>query len=244
MSGRSGIHAAIIMDGNGRWARERGLSRSRGHREGAAAVRRVVEAAPGLGIDTLTLYAFSADNWKRPRPEVNALMRLLHHYLRSETADLVEKGVRVKLIGRRDRLPSRVLAAAENAEEATRGGDKLTLRLAIDYSARDAMVRAAELLRGTERPVCSDAFAQALAAAMHEEGAARDVDVLIRTSGEERLSDFLLWECAYAEFVFLPTLWPDFNADHLRRAMETFRSRDRRFGGLSTMPPAAEAATG
>lgn len=242
--GYESIHAAIIMDGNGRWARSRGLSRSRGHREGAAAVRRVVEAAPELGIDTLTLYAFSADNWKRPRPEVNALMRLLHRYLRTETAELVEQGVRVVLLGRRDRLPSRVLAAAEAAEEATRGGEELTLRLAIDYSARDAMVRAAEMLRGSAEPICVERFSEALARAMHTEGRSRDVDLLIRTSGEERLSDFLLWECAYAEFVFTPTLWPDFTGDHLRQAVETFRRRDRRFGGLSREEETSRAAVG
>ena len=233
MSQASGMHVAIIMDGNGRWARSRGLPRTRGHREGANAVRRVVEAAPGLGIDTLTLYAFSADNWKRPRPEVNALMRLLHRYLRTETAELVEKGVKVTLLGRRDRLPTRVLSAAEAAEGATRDGGALELRLAIDYSARDALVRAAELLRGSQDPVCSDRFSRALAQAMHAPGLVRDVDLLIRTSGEERLSDFLLWECAYAEFIFTPTLWPDFSGEDLRRAVQIFRKRDRRFGGLS-----------
>lgn len=232
MSAGAGIHAAIIMDGNGRWARTRGLPRTRGHREGASAVRRVVEAAPGLGIDVLTLYAFSADNWKRPRPEVNALMRLLHRYLRTETAELVENGVRVRLLGRRDRLPSRVLSAAEAAEEATRDGTALELRLAIDYSAREALVRAAEILRGTPEPVCPERFSEALAQAMHSPGVTRDVDLLIRTSGEERLSDFLLWECAYAEFVFTPTLWPDFGGEDLRKAVEVYRRRDRRFGGV------------
>jgi undecaprenyl diphosphate synthase len=233
MSGHGGLHVAIIMDGNGRWARTRGLSRTRGHREGSAAVRRVVEAAPGLGVDTLTLYAFSADNWKRPRPEVNALMRLLHRYLRTETAELVEKGVRVRLLGRRDRLPRRVLQAAEAAEEATRNGERLELRLAIDYSAREALVTAAELLRGSPDPVCRERFSEALARAVHAEGGSRDVDLLIRTSGEERLSDFLLWECAYAEFVFTPTLWPDFGEADLKHAVSTFRSRERRFGGIS-----------
>jgi undecaprenyl diphosphate synthase len=239
MSRGNGLHVAIIMDGNGRWARDRGLPRTRGHREGAAAVRRVVESAPALGIDTLTLYAFSADNWKRPRPEVNALMRLLHRYLRTETAELVEKGVRVQLLGRRDRLPPRVLSAAEAAEDATRDGERLELRLAIDYSARDALVRAAELLRGSHDPVCPERFADALSQAMNSQGATRDVDLLVRTSGEERLSDFLLWECAYAEFVFTPTLWPDFGGDDLRRAVETFHHRDRRFGGLAAQKAAA-----
>jgi undecaprenyl diphosphate synthase len=199
----------------------------------------VVEASPGLGVETLTLYAFSADNWKRPRPEVNALMRLLHRYLRTETAELVERGVRLKLLGRRDRLPTRVLKAAVDAEHATRDGDHLDLQLAIDYSARDALVRAAELLRGSQVPVCPDRFTHALSRAMNAQGAPRDVDLLIRTSGEERLSDFLLWECAYAEFVFTPTLWPDFGGEDLERAVEVFHRRERRFGGLSTRPAAA-----
>ena len=242
MSGQRGIHAAIIRDGNGRWARQRGLSRTRGHREGAAAVRRVVSAAPELGIHTLTLYAFSADNWKRPRPEVNALMRLLHRYLRSETAELVEQGEKVSLIGRRDRLPRRVLGAAQDAEAATEDGTRLHLRLAIDYSARDAMVRAAELLRGSPDPVCTHRFAEALSKAIHGDGTCRDVDLLIRTSGEERLSDFLLWECAYAEFVFTKMLWPDFDGDALGQAVATFRERDRRYGGLSEPTKAAAAS--
>ena len=239
MSQKNGLHVAIIMDGNGRWARERGLPRTRGHREGAAAVRRVVEAAPGLGIRTLTLYAFSADNWKRPRPEVNALMRLLHRYLLTETAELVEQGVRVRLLGRRDRLPTRVLRAAQDAEEATCDGDRLELRLAIDYSARDALVRAAELLRGSQEPISPERFSHALSEAMNSRGAAQDVDLLIRTSGEERLSDFLLWECAYAEFVFTPTLWPDFGGQDLGEAVDTFHRRERRFGGLSAQRVAA-----
>ena len=204
MSTGEGLHVAIIMDGNGRWARSRGFPRTRGHREGAAAVRRVVEAAPELGIRTLTLYAFSADNWKRPRPEVNARMRLLHRYLRTEAA-----------------------------EEATSGGTRLHLRLAIDYSAREALVQAAELLRGSPHPVSSEDFSRALAQAVHEDGPSRDVDLLIRTSGEERLSDFLLWECAYAEFVFTPTLWPDFGEADLIQAVKAFRERERRFGALS-----------
>ncbi|MEJ2539859.1 MAG: polyprenyl diphosphate synthase [Gemmatimonadota bacterium] len=233
MSSAPGLHVAIIMDGNGRWARTRGFPRTHGHREGASAVRRVVEASPGLGIDTLTLYAFSADNWSRPRPEVNALMRLLHRYLRTETAELVEKGVRVRLLGRRDRLPRRVLQAAEAAEQATSAGTRLQLRLAIDYSARDALVQAAELLRGSPDPVCRERFSKALARAIHDEGDVRDVDLLVRTSGEERLSDFLLWECAYAEFVFTPTLWPDFGEAELTQAVSVFRSRERRFGALS-----------
>jgi undecaprenyl diphosphate synthase len=226
------VHAAIIMDGNGRWAQARGLPRTFGHREGAKAVRRAVEAAPNLGIDTLTLYAFSSDNWVRPKPEISALMRLFHRHLRSETAELVDMGVRLSLVGRRDRLPEKVQDAAEAAEEATAEGTRLHLRLAIDYSARDLLVRAAEdlALGGQPAPFDRDVFAAALGRAMGETEPARDVDVLIRTSGEQRLSDFLLWECAYAEFVFTERLWPDFDTDDFAACMREFRGRDRRYG--------------
>jgi undecaprenyl diphosphate synthase len=239
---KSGTHAAIIMDGNGRWAQARGLPRTFGHREGAKAVRRVVEAAPDLGITTLTLYAFSSDNWVRPKPEVAALMRLFHRHLRTETAEMVEKGVRLSLVGRRDRLPKKLVQAAAATEEATREGARLHLRLAIDYSARDLLVRTAETLandhivRGIENPPTwtREEFAEMLGRVMHQENPAGDVDVLIRSSGEKRLSDFLLWECAYAELVFTDTLWPDFGGDHLAAAMREFRGRDRRYGAVSS----------
>ncbi len=226
------VHAAVIMDGNGRWAQARGLPRTFGHREGAKTVRRAVEAAPNLGIDTLTLYAFSSDNWVRPKPEISALMRLFHRHLRSETAELVDMGVRLSLVGRRDRLPRKVQDAAASAEEATAGGTRLHLRLAIDYSARDLLVRAADELasNGLRPPFGRDSFAEALGRAMGEDEPARDVDVLIRTSGEQRLSDFLLWECAYAEFVFTDRLWPDFDAEDFAACMREFRGRDRRYG--------------
>jgi len=221
------LHVAIIMDGNGRWARSRGLPRIAGHRAGADALRRVVEAAPSLGVATLTIYAFSSDNWKRPRDEVNGLMRLFRSYLRREQAECVEKGVRVSIIGRRDRLPPLLLPAMEECEEATRHCRKLHLRIAVDYSARDRMVDAA---RRFPRHGTREAFAKLLGAA--------DVDLLIRTGGEQRLSDFLLWECAYAEFVFTPTMWPDFDAAALRGALAEFHSRERRFG---TVPVLSQA---
>jgi len=225
------VHAAIIMDGNGRWAQARGLPRTFGHREGAKTVRRVVEASPDLGIDTLTLYAFSSDNWVRPKLEIAALMRLFHRHLRSETAELVDTGVRLSLVGRRDRLPSKVRDTAAAAEEATAGGTRLHLRLAIDYSSRDLLVGAAEHLATTaDPPFDRSDFAVALGHVMGDESTARDVDVLIRTSGEQRLSDFLLWECAYAEFVFTDRLWPDFDGDDLAACMREFRGRDRRYG--------------
>ncbi|MEM1041636.1 MAG: di-trans,poly-cis-decaprenylcistransferase [Bacteroidota bacterium] len=223
------LHAALIMDGNGRWATAQGLARTAGHRAGVETVRRIVEAAPELGVGTLTLYAFSSDNWKRPWTEVAALMALLRRYLRAEAPKLKREGVRLCVIGRRDRLPGAVRAAIARAEWETRGGQRLALRIAVDYSARDALCRAAGRLRPDPT---RDAFAGALAEAMHSP-AAPDVDLLLRTGGEQRLSDFLLWECAYAELVFTPTLWPDFTAADLGAAVADFRRRDRRFGGLS-----------
>ena len=223
-----GMHAALIMDGNGRWATLRGLPRVAGHREGAQAVRRVVEAAPGLGIGTLTLYAFSSDNWGRPPREVSALMRLFRAYLASETARCVETGVRLRVIGRRDRLGGALLRQIQAAEAATRDGTRLLLRIAIDYSARDALLRAAALAGGKE--VDRDAFAALLGRALGDEEPAPDVDLLIRTGGEQRLSDFLLWECAYAELFFTPRMWPDFGAAALGEAVDWFHRRDRRFG--------------
>jgi undecaprenyl diphosphate synthase len=213
-----GIHAAIIMDGNGRWAQERGLPRVAGHRAGAEAVRRVVKASPELGITGLTLYAFSSDNWRRPESEVTTLMSLLNRYLRSEADELRDSGVRLSIIGRRDRLPASVVESIEWAEMRTYGGRRLHLRIAVDYSARDAILSAAI---SAKEGVSRESIAQSLAP---------DVDLLIRTGGEQRLSDFLLWECAYAELVFMPRMWPDFDAADLRRAMEEFGRRQRRFG--------------
>jgi len=209
------------MDGNGRWASTRGLPRVAGHRSGAEALRRTVEAAPDLGIGMLTVYAFSSDNWRRPQPEVSALMKMFHTYLRREQAKCVDKGVRVSVVGRRDRLPRLLLPVIDECESATFEGKKLHLRLAIDYSSRDAILAAARALEGeATREALSDALG------------AQDVDVLIRTGGEQRLSDFLLWECAYAELVFTPVMWPDFAASDLAAAMAEFRSRERRFGAL------------
>jgi undecaprenyl diphosphate synthase len=227
-------HVAIIMDGNGRWATARGMPRAAGHREGAEAVRRVVEAAPELGVDTLTLYAFSSDNWNRPPREVAALMHLFRAYLRSEIRKLTENGVRLSVIGRRDRLQLGLRSAIEDAERRTAGGTRLHLRLAIDYSARDVIARAAALYSATET-LSRERFAELLANAYSPGGAgcARDVDLLVRTGGERRLSDFLLWECAYAELHFTDLMWPDFGADALAAAIEDFKSRERRFGGLS-----------
>jgi undecaprenyl diphosphate synthase len=225
-------HVAIIMDGNGRWATQRGQPRAAGHLAGARAVRRVVDAAARLGIPTLTLYAFSADNWRRPEPEVLGLMRLFRRYLLGETARCVANGVRVSVIGRRDRLDPALCHTIAGTEEATRQGTRLRLRIAVDYSARDAILSAAAATPAPHQEPRAD-FAARLGAAMHDDGAATDVDLLIRTGGEQRLSDFLLWECAYAELWFSPVMWPDFAAEHLEHALADFTARDRRFGALT-----------
>jgi undecaprenyl diphosphate synthase len=224
-----GLHVAIIMDGNGRWAQARGRRREWGHRHGAKSVRRVVEAAPDLGIGILTLYAFSSDNWQRPEREVRMLMRLFKRYLHSEIGELRENGVRLKVVGRRDRLAPDLLRSIDSAEAETAGGRRLLLRLAVDYSSKDMLV---EALRRAEHPESLDReeLTRLLGEAMHADGPSPDVDLLIRTGGEQRLSDFLLWECAYAELDFTPRMWPDFNKDDLAAAVHEYHSRDRRFG--------------
>ena len=225
------MHVAIIMDGNGRWAERRGLARSAGHRAGARAVRRIVEAAARTSLNVLTLYAFSADNWTRPAQEVTSLMRLLKRYLVSETARCLDNGVRLSVIGRRDRLSADLVRTIENTEHLTSRGEGLQLRLAIDYSARESITRAAALMRG---PECSQReFERCLADAVNSDVHA-PVDLLIRTGGERRLSDFLLWESAYAELVFSRTMWPDFGVDELKAAVRDFHGRQRRFGGVPT----------
>jgi undecaprenyl diphosphate synthase len=230
-----GLHVAIIMDGNGRWAQARGLPRRAGHRAGATAVRKVVEAAPARGIDVLTLYAFSADNWRRPRPEVGALLRLMENYLRTEVGSCVEQGIRVEVLGRRDRLPQRLRGAITTAEGATAEGSVLRLRLAVDYSARDAIVAAAA--HGPRGP---EEFARRLDPGSGHP--APDVDLVIRTGGEQRLSDFLLWESAYAELYFTDLAWPDFDAVALDLALAEFGRRQRRFGGLESVTRTAAAS--
>ena len=223
----AGLHTGIIMDGNGRWAELTGRSRCRGHVEGARVVRAVVEGAPPLGIGVLTLYAFSTDNWKRPATEVRSLMRLLRVFLRSETERCLEHGVRVEVIGRRDRLPPVVVREMVAAEGMTARGDRLLLRLAIDYSGRDAILAAA--LAG---PTSRREFAWNLDRAVHARTPVPDVDLLVRTGGERRLSDFMLWESAYAELLFTDTPWPAFTVRDLESAVKEFHRRDRRFGGL------------
>jgi undecaprenyl diphosphate synthase len=218
------LHVAIIMDGNGRWAQARGLPRVAGHRAGADAVRRVVESAPGLGIGALTLYSFSSDNWRRPPTEVKALMGLFHAYLRMETGRCVAEGVRIRMIGRRDRLAPSLQKAVAETEAVTRDGRTLEVRIAIDYSSRDAILRAAGKLRKSV-PASREEFARMI-------GDAPDVDLLIRTGGEQRLSDFLLWECAYAELFFTPRMWPEYGRADLEAAVAEFYARERRFGRI------------
>ena len=231
------IHAAIIMDGSGRWAAARGLPRSAGHYEGVETVRRTVQAAPALGIGTLTLHAFSSDNWQRPACEVRELMDIFEEFLRASVAAWVDAGIRASVIGRRDRLEPALVAAIEAAEAATQEGRQLHLRLAIDYSARDAIFCAARSLGNCEAATPAQ-FTRLLAGVNHDGTPVPDLDLLIRTGGEQRLSDFMLWECAYAELVFTDRMWPDFEAADLEAAVREFRSRHRRFGRVPETVPA------
>jgi len=219
------------MDGNGRWAAARGRPRIAGHRRGARSVRRVVEASPEFGITTLTLYAFSSDNWGRPADEVAGLMDLFLGYLRRECQRCVDSGVRLSVIGRRDRLGPALIEAIERTEARTAAGSTLHLRLAVDYSARDAIVRAAAGLRDARVPSVEE-FSRRINEATHSAPCTPDVDLLIRTSGERRLSDFLLWESAYAELLFTACPWPEFGKRELGGAIREFHRRERRFGRL------------
>jgi undecaprenyl diphosphate synthase len=224
------LHVAIIMDGNGRWATARGLPRTAGHRAGVDTVRRVCEAAPELGVATLTLFAFSADNWRRPPAAVSALLGLLRHYLRTEIARLVDSGIRLSIIGRRDRLPDGLAEDLADAEAATMAGQALHLRVALDYSSRDAILQAVAVTQ-TAQELTRESFGRLLSGS-----GGGDVDLLIRTGGEKRLSDFLLWECAYAELCFTERMWPDFDGDDLAAAVNDFRGRERRFGAVGKAP--------
>src|SRR5579863_3988695 len=225
----SKLHVAILLDGNGRWAASRGLMRSEGHRAGVEAVRRVVRAAPSLGIGRLTLFAFSSNNWERPASEVLSLLGLLEEFLRAEAANCAQEGVRLRILGRRDRIPPSLVEAINLAECMTQSGSRLDLRIALDYSSRDAILRAAcWMLSSLE--VSEREFSRRLGDVTHAGGPASDVDLLIRTGGERRLSDFMLWECAYAELLFTPRMWPEFEAADLAAAVQDFLGRERRFG--------------
>jgi undecaprenyl diphosphate synthase len=237
-----GLHLAMIMDGNGRWATRRGLPRVAGHRAGVGTVRRVVEHAPDLGIGTLTLYAFSSDNWRRPADEVQSIFWLLRAYLRLEAEKLRQRGARLEVIGRRDRLPGRLQREITQAEGTTAAGRRLLLRVAIDYSSRDAITRALAGVTTTlsiDHPPSARQLERMLTRALTAESG--EVDLLIRTGGEKRLSDFLLWESAYAELLFTDRMWPDFSAADLDAALGEFNRRERRFGRIPADTPNSTA---
>ncbi len=241
MSGSEGLppsprHVAVIMDGNGRWAKARGLPRTAGHRKGIESVRTVIEAARELGVEYLTLYGFSSENWRRPEGEVLDLMHLLRFYLRSEIAELHRNGIRLRVIGDRNRLAPDIVSMIANAEELTRGNKVLNLTIALSYGGRAEIARAAaqlarEVLAGA---VSADGIDEETFAARLYTADIPDPDLLVRTSGEKRISNFLLWQCAYAELVFTDTLWPDFGKRDLEDAIQEFRRRDRRFGAVNS----------
>jgi undecaprenyl diphosphate synthase len=233
------MHIAIIMDGNGRWATQRGLPRTAGHIEGAKAVRAAVEMAARAKVRTLTLYAFSAANWARPTAEISALMRLFGQYLFTETRRCVEQSIRVNIIGRRDRLSENLLKSIEQSERSSAAGTGMHLRIAVDYSSQYSIVQAAQRA-AREQPgveLSNDEFQRLLQEADHSSGAAGPVDLLIRTGNERRLSDFLLWECAFAELHFSECLWPDFDEKRFNDALEDYGSRQRRFGAIAAKAP-------
>ena len=228
-------HVAIIMDGNGRWAEARGLPRFAGHTAGVEAVRRTVRASIELGIQYLTIYSFSTENWTRPDAEVKFLMGLMRRFIRSDLAELHKNGVRIRMLGERERVDVDLLALMDEAQELTSANTALTLIIAFNYGGRAEIAKAARSLAekvADGRMQLDDVTADALAAAL-DTSDLPDPDLLIRTSGEERLSNFLLWQLAYAEFLFLDALWPDFDKAHLERALQEYRARDRRYGGLT-----------
>ncbi len=230
-------HVAIIMDGNGRWARGRGLPRTAGHQKGIESVKRAVEAAGDLGIEYLTLFGFSSENWSRPQDEVSELMRLLRYYLRSETAELHKNGVRLRIIGDRTRFDGDIVEMLDNAERLMAENTRINLTIALNYGGRQDVMQAAGQLaehawkqnRKLEPQEIEALFPQFLMTA-----GMPDPDLMIRTSGEQRISNFLIWQCAYAEFYFSETLWPDFGKADLQEALKAYAARDRRFGALST----------
>jgi len=226
------VHVAIIMDGNGRWATQRCLPRTAGHRAGAKVVDTVVAAAARRGIDTLTLYAFSSDNWSRPTAEVSALFTLLRRHLLTQTQRCLERSIRINVIGRRDRLGAGLRQLIERSEGATAHCSGMHLRIAIDYSAQHSLLETCRRLR-FDPDVDKSRFAERLAEVDHAAVTTPNVDLLIRTGGEKRLSDFLLWECAYAELHFVESLWPDFGEPAFEEALAEYARRDRRFGRLT-----------
>jgi undecaprenyl diphosphate synthase len=237
LAGRVPLHVALLIDGNGRWARARTLPRYRGHAPGMKAVRDVVEGAIDAGVQILTLYAFSQENWNRPRPEISALMMLLERYLIKERTELAERGVEVRIFGDLERLPTRQRTAITEMERVTCGGRQLRLNLMISYSGRSELVRAASRLAervraGTLSPEEIDETA--LAGELYTAGMS-DPDLLIRTSGEQRISNFMLWQLAYTELFLSTVLWPDFRREHLFEAIHDFQKRERRFGRVTAV---------
>ena len=230
------LHVAIIMDGNGRWAAGRGLPRTLGHKSGMDAVRRAIKAARQQNLGYLTLYSFSSENWRRPKLEVSELMQLLRFYLRSELASLHKEGIRIKIIGERRALPADILDMIEHAEELTQDNKTLTLTLALSYGGRQEITAAARgLAKAVERgELKPEAIDEHVMQSFLFTGGTPDPDLVIRTSGEKRISNFLLWQSAYAEYVFLDVLWPDFDATHMEAALDEFRRRDRRYGGAES----------
>ena len=227
-------HVAIIMDGNGRWAKARGLPRVAGHRRGADAVRRVVRGAGELGIPVLTLFAFSTENWTRPADEVNDLMGLLRHYLRNELDELHKNGAKLRVIGNREGLAADIVRDISDAENMTRSNSRIDVNICINYGARAEILQA---IRSLARQVAAgelsaDRIDEDLFEGELLTAGVPDPDLLIRTSGEQRISNFMLWQCAYAELVFVDTLWPDFGKEHLEQAIAEFRRRERRYGGV------------
>ncbi len=227
-------HVAIIMDGNGRWAKARGLPRVAGHRRGADAVRRVVRGAGELGVPVLTLFAFSTENWTRPADEVSDLMGLLRHYLRNELEELHRNGARLRVVGNRDGLAADIVRDISDAERLTAGNTRIDVNICINYGARDEILRATRSL--ARQVAAGEIRADEIDEARFERelltAGLPDPDLLIRTSGEQRISNFLLWQSAYAELVFVDTLWPDFGKEHLEQAIAEFRRRERRYGGV------------
>lgn len=228
------LHVAIIMDGNGRWAAARGLPRSAGHKEGAAAARRAVEAARDLGLKYLTLYSFSTENWRRPASEVRDLMQLLRQFIGDELPTLKREGVKVTIIGDKKNLDAEIKLLVHHAERETAGNSAFFLQIAFNYGGRDEIIRAARKLAedAVAGRVKTGAIDEALFASALDTNGIPDPDLVIRTSGEKRISNFLLWQAAYAEWVFLDALWPDFNAEHFAAAIEDYSARERRFGGV------------
>ncbi|HEX6859025.1 MAG TPA: polyprenyl diphosphate synthase [Caulobacteraceae bacterium] len=233
--GEAPFHVAIIMDGNGRWARRRGLPRTLGHREGVKALKRTVEAAPGCGVGVLTVFGFSTENWRRPPTEVSELMGLLKAYVESDLERLAREGVKIRILGRREGLKPDILDVIDRAERRTAANERFILQVAFNYGGRADIVDAARRLaqRAAAGEVRPDAIDEAAFEAELSTSRAAPPDLIVRTSGEHRISNFLLWESAYAELVFQEVLWPDYGPEHLKAAIAEFRSRDRRYGGVS-----------